>query len=70
MINGSLLWKQRFVHYGHEMKRYLRYMFNDHLLFILLVGIGGGAVVYQHWIERLPPHFPYAFVAALVFSLF
>ncbi|BDG48519.1 ABC transporter permease [Parageobacillus sp. KH3-4] len=68
MINGRQLWNDRLYQEARKMRRYLRYMLNDHLLFILLIGIGLGAVAYHHWVQTLPPHFPYPIVAALVFS--
>lgn len=68
MINGRKLWNDRLYQEARKMRRYLRYMLNDHLLFILLIGIGLGAVAYHHWVQTLPPHFPYPIVAALVFS--
>ncbi|MBB5325370.1 ABC-2 type transport system permease protein [Anoxybacillus tepidamans] len=70
MMDSRLLWKQRLIRYGSEIKRYLRYMLNDHLLFVLLIGLGAGAVMYQRWVATLPPHFPYAIVGAVIFSLF
>jgi ABC-2 type transport system permease protein len=69
MIDGKQLWKQRFIAHFHEIKRYLRYMLNDHLLFVLLIGIGAGAVFYKRWVDELES-FPYAFVASLFFSFF
>jgi ABC-2 type transport system permease protein len=68
MINGRQLWNDRLYQEARKMRRYLRYMLNDHLLFILLIGIGLGAVAYHHWVQTLPPHFPYPIVAALIFS--
>ncbi|MBA2874806.1 ABC transporter permease [Thermaerobacillus caldiproteolyticus] len=68
MINSRQLWKQRLGREMQEMKRYLRYMFNDHLLFVLLIGIGAGAFAYERWVETLSSQFPYAWVAALFFS--
>jgi ABC-2 type transport system permease protein len=70
MIDGKQLWKQRVTGYFNELKRYLRYMFNDHLLFILLIGIGAGAVVYKQWANGLSHDFPFAFVVALVVAPF
>jgi len=70
MINGRQLWKQRLMGYFHNIKRYLRYMLNDHLLIIVLIVLGGGAVVYKQWVNGLPVHFPAEFVIALVFAPF
>jgi ABC-2 type transport system permease protein len=70
MIDGKQLWKQRVIAYFNELKRYLRYMLNDHLLFILLIGIGAGAVAYKQWVNGLSHDFPFAFVVALVLAPF
>jgi ABC-2 type transport system permease protein len=69
MIDGKQLWKQRLIAHFHEIKRYLRYMLNDHLLFVLLIGLGAGAVFYKRWVDELEL-FPYAFVASLFFAFF
>jgi ABC-2 type transport system permease protein len=68
MMDGKKLWNDRLYQEVRKMRRYLRYMLNDHLLFILLIGIGLGAVAYHRWVQTLPPHFPYPIVAALIFS--
>lgn len=68
MIDGKQLWNDRLYQEARKMRRYLRYMLNDHLLFVLLIGIGLGAVAYRHWVQTLPPHFPYPIVAALIFA--
>jgi ABC-2 type transport system permease protein len=70
MIDGKQLWKQRVIAYFNELKRYLRYMFNDHLLFILLIGIGAGAVAYKQWVNGLSYDFPFVFVVSLVLAPF
>lgn len=69
MIDGKQLWKKRFIAYVAEVRRYGRHMFNDHLLLVLFIGIGGGAVVYKRAVEELIS-FPYAVIAAFMFALF
>jgi ABC-2 type transport system permease protein len=68
MMDGKKLWNDRLYQEVRKIRRYLRYMLNDHLLFILLIGISFGAVAYHRWVQTLPPHFPYPIVAALIFS--
>ncbi|MFC4182224.1 ABC transporter permease [Saccharococcus thermophilus] len=68
MMDGRQLWRDRLGQEMRNMRRYLRYMLNDHLLFVLLVALGGGALAYHHWVQTLPSTFPYAIAAALVFS--
>lgn len=69
MIDSRRLWKERFSRYVSEIRRYLRYMLNDHLLFVLLIGLGAGAVMYEKWVQALSPHFPYAVVEAGIFAV-
>ncbi|WP_143255552.1 ABC transporter permease, partial [Anoxybacillus ayderensis] len=37
MIDGKQLWKQRMIAHMAEVRRYGRYMFNDHLLLVLFI---------------------------------
>ncbi|WP_461200725.1 ABC transporter permease [Anoxybacillus sp. TBDG-1] len=69
MIDGKQLWKKRFIAYVAEVRRYGRYMFNDHLLLVLFIGIGVGAVVYKRAVDELIS-FPYAVIASFIFALF
>lgn len=41
-FDSITLFKKRFSSYTDELNKYLRYMFNDHLLFVLIIGIGAG----------------------------
>lgn len=34
------LWQERMQAYTKELRRYFKYMFNDHLLFVLIFGGG------------------------------
>ncbi|AKS37497.1 ABC transporter permease [Anoxybacillus gonensis] len=67
MIDGKQLWKQRMAAHMAEVRRYGRYMFNDHLLLVLLISIGAGAVFYKRAVDELTS-FPYAIVAALLLA--
>ncbi|MBB5354394.1 ABC-2 type transport system permease protein [Anoxybacillus mongoliensis] len=69
MIDGKQLWKKRFIAYVAEVRRYGRYMFNDHLLLVLFIGMGVGAVVYKRAVDELMS-FPYAVIAPFIFALF
>jgi ABC-2 type transport system permease protein len=68
MMDGKQLWRDRLGQEMRNMQRYLRYMLNGHLLFVLMVALGGGALAYHRWVQTLPPTFPYAMVAAVAFS--
>ncbi|WP_439443800.1 ABC transporter permease [Listeria aquatica] len=52
------LFKKRFSSYTDELNKYLRYMFNDHLLFVLIIGIGAGIFYYADWVKHIKPSFP------------
>ncbi|ANB61614.1 ABC transporter permease [Anoxybacteroides amylolyticum] len=69
-MNSEKLWNERFSRYVVEVRRYLRYMLNDHLLFVVLIGLSAGAVIYEKWVRELSPQFPYAIVEAFVLALF
>lgn len=45
IFDSKVLWKERFSAYTTEVMRYLRYMFNDHLLFVLVIGLGAGIFI-------------------------
>ncbi|GGE72812.1 ABC transporter permease [Priestia taiwanensis] len=62
-------WKTRFKLFVQEIQKYMKYMLNDHLKFVLIFAIGGGAFYYQRWLETLPPTFPAAFIIAAVMAL-
>ncbi|MDF9296889.1 ABC transporter permease [Geobacillus stearothermophilus] len=68
MMDAGKLWQERFRAEGRRRLRYLRYMFNDHLLVGLFIVLGWAAVVYKRSIEQLPPSFPYPAIAAAVFG--
>ncbi|KKI90804.1 hypothetical protein WQ54_18825 [Bacillus sp. SA1-12] len=63
------IWKTRVNHHINETRAYLKYMLNDHLLFVVIFLAAGGAVTYQKWLETLSPDFPAVLIMAVVFSL-
>ncbi|MBW7650973.1 ABC transporter permease [Anoxybacillus sp. ST4] len=67
MIDGKQLWKERLIAYVAQVRRYGRYMFNDHLLIVLFIAVGAGAYVYKQWTDSLQ-QFPYAIVASIIFA--
>lgn len=54
MMDAGKLWQERFRAEERRRLRYLRYMFNDHLLVGLFIVLGWAAVVYKRSIEQLP----------------
>lgn len=68
MFNAETLWKERFGTYAKETGSYLRYIFNGHLVIVVLFLIGTAAFYYQEWIKALPADFPAALVMAPVLA--
>lgn len=66
MFDAKTLWKARVASFLKEISRYLKYMFNDHLMIVLVILLGGGALVYKDWVSQLPPDFPGLPLIALV----
>lgn len=69
MFDESKLWKERFGQFTKELARYLRYIFNGHLVVVLLFLLGTGAYYYDQFVETLRPDFPAASIMALVLGL-
>lgn len=57
-FNSRELWQKRFEAYTTELIRYMRYMFNDHLLFVLVIGVGAGIFYYAGWVKTIQETFP------------
>lgn len=68
MINVEKLWRQRFIQTNNETRKYLRYMLNDHLLFVLLILLGGSAYSYKNWVDTLSADFPYLFIIPFILA--
>ena len=69
MFDPAQLWKNRFSGFIRETSRYLRYIFNGHLVVVLLFLAGTFGFYYQEWVKTLDPGFPAALIAAFVLSL-
>lgn len=63
------IWSSRFSEFIKEMSRYLRYMFNDHLMIVLLIALSAGALYYKEWLTQLPDTFPFQWVIGVVLGL-
>ncbi|MEW8970115.1 MAG: ABC transporter permease [Mesobacillus sp.] len=68
MFNPQHLWKERFGTFAKETGSYLRYIFNGHLVIVVLFLLGTAAFYYQEWIATLQPDFPAAWIIALVLA--
>ncbi|WP_404461565.1 ABC transporter permease [Sutcliffiella horikoshii] len=69
MFNVDQLWQARFSQYLKDTRRYLRYMFNDHLVIVMIFLLSGLALAYQNWLEVVPPDFPYALLMGIILAL-
>jgi ABC-2 type transport system permease protein len=69
MNNVDNIWKKRIIDYNQELQKYLKYMFNDHLLFVLIFALGGAAFTYNQWVKTLEPSFPAAYIMAFILGL-
>ncbi|MDQ0232303.1 ABC transporter permease [Metabacillus malikii] len=63
------IWKTRLNHHINETRSYLKYMLNDHLLFVFIFLAAGGAVAYSGWLKTVPSDFPAIHLMALTFAL-
>jgi ABC-2 type transport system permease protein len=69
MNNVDNIWKKRIIDYNQELQKYLKYMFNDHLLFVLIFALGGAAFTYNQWVKTLEPSFPAVYIMAFILGL-
>jgi ABC-2 type transport system permease protein len=70
MFDETKLWKDRASHRLKEIGVYLRYIFNGHLLIVMLFLIGTAAYYYQNWIKTMPSDFPAEIIIAVIIGWF
>ncbi|HWO76955.1 MAG TPA: ABC transporter permease [Bacillus sp. (in: firmicutes)] len=68
-MNSQRLWIERFQAHIKDYQKYLRYMFNDHLLIVLVFVVTGGALQYQAWLQTVEADFPASIIMALLLPL-
>lgn len=68
MFDEKLLWKERFSRTSKELSRYLRYIFNGHLVIVLVFLLGSAAYYYQEWLKVIPDNFPAAMIMAAIIA--
>lgn len=69
MFDEKRLWKERFGKTSKELSRYLRYIFNGHIVIVMVFLLGTAAYYYQEWLKTLPEQFPAAVVMALILAI-
>jgi ABC-2 type transport system permease protein len=70
MFDDHKLWRDRFSQRTKDLGKYLRYIFNGHLMIVLVFLIGAAAYYYQNWVKGLPEHFPAEIIMAVFIGLF
>jgi ABC-2 type transport system permease protein len=70
MFDDTKLWKERFGRRLKDLGSYLRYIFNGHLVIVLLFLLGSAAFYYQKWIATLSTEFPAELVMAVFIGVF
>jgi ABC-2 type transport system permease protein len=70
MFNVLKLWSDRSKHTSKELSRYLRYIFNGHLMIVLIFLIGSLTFYYQQWVKTLDESFPAAVIMAVILGVF
>jgi ABC-2 type transport system permease protein len=69
MFDSGKLWKERFGRTAKELGRYLRYIFNGHLVVVFIFLLGSGAYYYQDFVKTLTPDFPIAIIMSVSMAL-
>ncbi|MBM7715067.1 ABC-2 type transport system permease protein [Bacillus thermophilus] len=64
------LWPERLHSFMKEIRRYFKYMLNDHVRFVLIFGGGAAIYYYSQWIRTIGPDFPGAAIAAVMLAGF
>ncbi|WP_462408915.1 ABC transporter permease [Neobacillus sp. Marseille-QA0830] len=70
MFDEKKLWRDRAGARVKELARYLKYIFNGHIVIVMLFLIGTAAYYYQQWIATLPADFPAELITATVIGIF
>ncbi|MBY0123070.1 ABC transporter permease [Bacillus sp. S/N-304-OC-R1] len=69
MFDEKKLWRERVNQRIKELARYSRYIFNGHIVIVLVFLLGTAAYYYQEWLKTVPEQFPAAAIMALVLGL-
>jgi len=69
MFDAHKLWRERLGTASKEIGRYSRYIFNGHIVIVLVFLLGTAAFYYQEWVKTLSSDFPVALLMAVILSL-
>ncbi len=67
-FSPNAFFKERVSAYYNEVRKYTRYMFNDHLLFVLVFALGALLYYYSNWVKTIDHSFPAPLIMAVVFT--
>lgn len=70
MFDDKKLWSDRAGSRVKDYGKYLRYIFNGHLVIVLVFLMGSAAFYYQKWIATLTSGFPAALIVAVLIGFF
>lgn len=70
MFDDKSLWKNRANHRVQDLGRYLRYIFNGHIMIVLLFLLGAAGYYYQNWVKSLSVNFPAEIIMAVCIGFF
>ncbi|WP_050182744.1 ABC transporter permease [Domibacillus robiginosus] len=65
-FSANDLFRERASAYYAELRKYSRYMFNDHLAFVLVFALGALLYYYSGWIRTIDETFPAPLIMSLV----
>jgi ABC-2 type transport system permease protein len=68
MFDEKVLWKQRLGRTSKELGKYLRYIFNGHIVIVMVFLLGTAAYYYQDWVSTLSKDFPVPVIMAAVLA--
>lgn len=68
-FSANELFKERAAAYYTEIRKYTRYMLNDHLLFVLIFAMGALLFYYSGWVETIEAGFPAPLIMAAVLGV-
>jgi ABC-2 type transport system permease protein len=69
MFDAGKLWRERFGRTSKELGRYLRYIFNGHLVVVFIFLLGSGAYYYQDFVKSLSPDFPIEIIMSVTIAI-
>ncbi|WP_267129008.1 ABC transporter permease [Radiobacillus deserti] len=66
MFDAQQLFRKRFSEHFKELSRYLKYIFNGHLVIVMLFILSALVYYYQQWLLDIPEGFPSIWVMAIL----